>query len=64
MYNFTYKTVVFIAIFAVILILGLMFGMPMYNVWQQDRWWKRKNSSLTDSPLLHLLRILYFCRQI
>jgi len=36
MYNFTFKTVVFIAIFAVILILGLMFGMPMYNVWQQE----------------------------
>ena len=36
MYNFTFKTVLLIVVFAVVVILGLMFGMPMYNVWQQE----------------------------
>jgi len=30
------KTLVFVAIFSVVIILGLMFGMPMYKVWQQE----------------------------
>ena len=30
------KAVVFFAILGVVIVLGLMFGMPMYNVWQQE----------------------------
>jgi len=36
MLQLNFKTLVFIAIFGVSIILGLMFGMPMYNVWQQE----------------------------
>jgi regulator of protease activity HflC (stomatin/prohibitin superfamily) len=36
MNNVSFKTVVFITIFGVVVILVLMFGMPMYNVWQQE----------------------------
>jgi regulator of protease activity HflC (stomatin/prohibitin superfamily) len=36
MKNIPFKTLVLIVILGVSIILGLMFGMPMYNVWQQE----------------------------
>ncbi len=30
------KGIVFLAVLAVLVLFGLMFGMPMYNVWQQE----------------------------
>ncbi|MDR1182107.1 MAG: hypothetical protein LBL13_09045 [Bacteroidales bacterium] len=36
MKSFSFKTIVFIAILGLAVIFGLMFGMPMYNVWQQE----------------------------
>jgi len=36
MKNFSFKTVLLVAILGVAVILGLMFGMHMYNVWQQE----------------------------
>jgi len=36
MTNLSFKTVVLLAILGVAVVLGLMFGMPMYNVWQQE----------------------------
>jgi regulator of protease activity HflC (stomatin/prohibitin superfamily) len=36
MKSFSFKTIVFIAVLGIAVIFGLMFGMPMYNVWQQE----------------------------
>jgi regulator of protease activity HflC (stomatin/prohibitin superfamily) len=36
MKSFSFKTLVFVSILGLAIILGLMFGMPMYNVWQQE----------------------------
>ena len=36
MKNFSFKTMVLLAILGIAVVLGLMFGMPMYNVWQQE----------------------------
>ncbi|MDR0603490.1 MAG: hypothetical protein LBG80_04205 [Bacteroidales bacterium] len=36
MKSISFKTIVLIAILGIGIIMGLMFGMPMYNVWQQE----------------------------
>ena len=36
MLQINFKSIALIAILGVVTILGLMFGMPMYNVWQQE----------------------------
>jgi regulator of protease activity HflC (stomatin/prohibitin superfamily) len=36
MKNFSFKTLVLFAVVGLVIVFGLMFGMPMYNVWQQE----------------------------
>ena len=36
MNRFSFKSIVIVVIIACAVILGLMFGMPLYNVWQQE----------------------------
>ena len=36
MNKLSFKTIVLLAILGIAVIFGLMFGMPMYNVWQQE----------------------------
>ncbi len=36
MKSFSFKTIVLLAVLGIAIVLGLMFGMPMYNVWQQE----------------------------
>ena len=36
MYNVDIKLILIVAVLGVVIIFGLMFGMPMYRVWQQE----------------------------
>ncbi|MDR1878474.1 MAG: hypothetical protein LBQ64_02795 [Bacteroidales bacterium] len=36
MTKISFKTIVFVAVLGFVVVFGLMFGMPMYNVWQQE----------------------------
>ena len=36
MTKISFKIIVFIVIVSIVVILGLMFGVPLYNVWQQE----------------------------
>jgi regulator of protease activity HflC (stomatin/prohibitin superfamily) len=36
MKNFSFKNVLLLAVLGMAIVSGLMFGMPMYNVWQQE----------------------------